>query len=309
MFSMEGIYSLNLNQPNRSDLNFTNLERFTTSLEGRPVFVGASSIVPTTGLVSTVNARKSTLFGPVISNRSDARSISRQLTVNLSPDLDFASTWYLSLAYTLSLVRALPFAFFCMACGTVAVRVPVMKPAEINMAPYSSVAIGGMTGNGDRMMSDSLEEALVNTQRFTVVDRQHMDKVLRELQLSSTDLADPNAAAKLGKVVTAGALIFGDVNDNYREQPGDTHYKDDKGVQHTWYTLRGEVTVRATFKITDVSTGRLIIAKTYEERRDDTNRGLDRRPDPIDRQPLERAARAAVLERCMKAIVAHPPFI
>jgi tetratricopeptide (TPR) repeat protein len=209
----------------------------------------------------------------------------------------------------LSLVRALPLALACMACGTVAVRVPVMKPAEINMAPYSSVAIGGMTGNGDRMMSDSLEEALVNTQRFAVVDRQHMDKVLRELQLSSSDLADPNAAARLGRVVTAGALIFGDVNDNYREQPGDTHYKDDKGVQHTWYTLRGEVTVRATFKITDVSTGRLIIAKTYEERRDDTNRGLDRRPDPIDRLPLERAARAAVLDRFMKAIVPHQEFM
>src|SRR5207248_7501636 len=110
------------------------------------------------------------------------------------------------------------------ACGTVAVRVPVMKPAEINMAPYNSVAIGGMTGNGDRPVSEALEEALVNSQRFTVVDRQHMNQVMRELQLSSTDLADPNAAAKLGKVVTAGALIFGDVDSRYREQPSEEHY-------------------------------------------------------------------------------------
>ena len=36
------------------------------------------------------------------------------------------------------------------ACGTVAVRVPVMKPAEINMAPYQSVAIGDMSGGGNR---------------------------------------------------------------------------------------------------------------------------------------------------------------
>ena len=68
------------------------------------------------------------------------------------------------------------------ACGTVAVRVPVMKPAEINMAPYQSVAIGEMTGSGNRPVSDSLEEALVNSSRFTVVDRQHMDQVMRELQ-------------------------------------------------------------------------------------------------------------------------------
>jgi len=194
------------------------------------------------------------------------------------------------------------------ACGTVAVRVPVMKPAEINMAPYQSVAIGEMTGAGNRPMSDSLEEALVNTNRFTVVDRQHMAQVMRELQLSSTDLADPRAAAKLGKVVTAGALIFGDVQSSYREQPNESRYQDDKKVWHTWYSIKGESYVRATFKVVDVATGRLIVAKTYEERRDDTNRALDRRPESIDRIALENGARRAVVERFMKAIVPHQEY-
>src|SRR5581483_9942237 len=195
------------------------------------------------------------------------------------------------------------------ACGTVAVRVPVMRPAEINMAPYQSVAIGEMTGAGNRPMTDSIEEALVNTNRFSVVARSHLASVMRELHLSSTDLADPNAAARLGKVVTAGALIFGDVQHSYREQPDENRYKDDKGVHHTWYSVKGETYVRATFKIVDVSTGRLIVAKTYEERRDDTNRGLDRRPEPIDRIALENSARRAVVERFMKAIVPHQEYM
>jgi tetratricopeptide (TPR) repeat protein len=195
------------------------------------------------------------------------------------------------------------------ACGTVAVRVPVMKPAEINMAPYQSVAVGEMTGSGNHPMTGALEEALVNTNRFTVVDRQHMEQVMRELRLSSTDLADPAAAAKLGKVVTAGALIFGDVQNSYREQPNENRYQDDKKVWHTWYSIKGEAYTRATFKVVDVSTGRLIVARTYEERRDDTNRGLDRRPDPIDRVGLENGARRAVLERFMKAIVPHQEFM
>ncbi len=205
-------------------------------------------------------------------------------------------------------VVALCAALMC-ACGTVAVRVPVMKPAEINMAPYQSVAVGEMTGQGNRPMTDTLEEALVNTQRFTVVDRQHMASVMRELQLSSTDLADPNAAAKLGKVVTAGALIFGDVQTQYREQPDETRYKDDKNVWHTWYSIKGEAWVRSTFRIVDVSTGRLIVAKTYEEKRDDTNRALDKRPQAVDRMALENAARRAVVERFMKAIVPHQEFM
>jgi tetratricopeptide (TPR) repeat protein len=195
------------------------------------------------------------------------------------------------------------------ACGTVAVRVPVMKPAEINMASYQSVAIGDVTGNGNRPLSDSLEEALVNSNRFTVVDRQHLSQVMRELHLSSTDLADPNAATKLGKVVTAGALIFGDVQSTYREQPNETRYQDDKKVWHTWHSLKGESYVRATFKIVDVSTGRLIVAKTYEERRDDTNRALDRRPEQIDRISLESSARRAVVDRFMKAIVPHQEYM
>jgi len=187
--------------------------------------------------------------------------------------------------------------------------VPVMKPAEINMAPYQSVAIGEMTGSGNRPVSDSLEEALVNSSRFTVVDRQHMNQVMRELHLSSTDLADPNAAAKLGKVVTAGALIFGDVQHSYREQPNEQRYQDDKKVWHTIYSVKGEAYVRATFKIVDVSTGRLIVAKTYEERRDDTNRALDRRPEQVDRIALENSARRAVVDRFMKAIVPHQEYM
>src|SRR6185295_7332076 len=125
----------------------------------------------------------------------------------------------------------------------------------------------------------------------------------------STDLADPNAAAKLGKVVTAGALIFGDVQHSYREQPNEQRYQDDKKVWHTIYSVKGEAYVRATFKIVDVSTGRLIVAKTYEERRDDTNRALDRRPEQVDRIALENSARRAVVDRFMKAIVPHQEYM
>ena len=204
---------------------------------------------------------------------------------------------------------ALPAALLCAACSTVSVRVPVMKPAEVNMSPYASVGIGGMSGNYDRPMTGAVEEALVASNRFSVVDRSHMDKVLRELQLSSSDLADSKNAAKLGKIVTAGALIFGDVSKDYREVPSEEHTQDKDGTKHTLFKLKGEMAVRATFKIVDVATGRLLIAKTYEEKRDDTNRNVDKRPEAIDKEGLERAARAAVVERFMKAIVPHQEYL
>jgi tetratricopeptide (TPR) repeat protein len=203
---------------------------------------------------------------------------------------------------------ALCAALLC-ACGTVPVRVPVMRPAEVNMAAYQTVAVGEMRGTGSRTMTQTLEEALLSSNRFAVVDREHISAVMRELQLSSTDLADPAAAAKLGKVLTAGALIFGDVHSTYREEPDESRYKDEKGAPHAVFTLRGEAYVRATFRIVDVATGRLIVAKTYEEKRDDMNRGQDQRPQPIDRLSLENAARRAVVDRFMKSIVPHQEYM
>src|SRR6266849_4789650 len=179
-------------------------------------------------------------------------------------------------------ISAIPVALLC-ACGSVPVRVPVMRPAEINMVAYQSVAVGEMRGRGNAIM--------------------------RELSLSASDLADPSKAAKLGKVMTAGALIYGDVDEQYREVPSEDRIKNKDGTITVIYKLRGETRTRATFKIVDVATGRLIIAKTYEERRDDTNSGYNKRPEPIDRDALERSARRGVLERFMRAIVPHQEYV
>src|SRR5216683_1888531 len=105
-----------------------------------------------------------------------------------------------------------------LACGTVRISVPVMRPAEVNMASYPSIAVGKLDGNAERVMASALEEALVKSERFKVVDREHLAQVMRELQLSASDLADPQNAAKLGKQITANALIFGNVTDHYEEK-------------------------------------------------------------------------------------------
>jgi tetratricopeptide (TPR) repeat protein len=202
--------------------------------------------------------------------------------------------------------------FFCAcfcACAAAPVRVPALKPAEINMAGYQSVGIGSMTGNGNAAIADGLEEALVNSQRFQVVDRQHMSQLLKELQLTSADLRDPATAQKLGKVMTAGAIILGEASDQFRETPSSNQFKDSAKASHAVHSVKGEVYVRVTFRVVDVASGQLIVAKTYEERRDDVNSAVDKRPETVDRRVLERAARQAVIARFMKAIVPHTEYM
>jgi hypothetical protein len=102
-FSIEGIYSLNLNQPDWIDLNFSDAPRFGLPAErDRPVFVTPGGIT-SSGVVSPAEARVYNAYGRVAEERSDLRSVSRQLTITLTPDFDFGK-YFLSTAYTLGSV-------------------------------------------------------------------------------------------------------------------------------------------------------------------------------------------------------------
>ncbi|MEP6905793.1 MAG: hypothetical protein ABI875_06885, partial [Gemmatimonadales bacterium] len=73
--TVEGTYSLNLNQQGAFDLNFKPQPRFTLADEGgRPVFVQPTSIVPATGQNASQDARVSPRFSRVSELRSDLES-------------------------------------------------------------------------------------------------------------------------------------------------------------------------------------------------------------------------------------------
>jgi hypothetical protein len=103
--TIDGTYSLNLDQASNFDLNFNPLQRFTLGNEdNRPVFAQASSIVPGTGAIAAGEARVSDQFTHVTELRSDVKSESRQLTVSLAPT-DFNTTFGWGLSYVYSNTR------------------------------------------------------------------------------------------------------------------------------------------------------------------------------------------------------------
>ena len=108
LYTLEGLYSLNLDQPSARDLNFSGVQRFTSADENRPVYANASSVVPASGVVSSVDARSSASFGRVAENLSDLRSETRQLRLALRPDLGHVGLYLRdpSLWYVLSSTRA-----------------------------------------------------------------------------------------------------------------------------------------------------------------------------------------------------------
>jgi hypothetical protein len=107
MATIEGVYSRNYNQAGFLDLNFNAAQRFALAGEDqRPVYVQPSSIVPSTGVIASGDARVTPLFSRVTEMRSDLQSMSRQASLRLSP-MTFSTSYSWSLAYVYSNVRDL----------------------------------------------------------------------------------------------------------------------------------------------------------------------------------------------------------
>lgn len=60
----------------------------------------------------------------------------------------------------------------------------------------------------DVVLRRELETRLHDDERITVVEREMLDALLQELQLGSSELADPNTQTQLGKVLSANMLSF-----------------------------------------------------------------------------------------------------
>ncbi len=106
-YSVEGVYSLNLNQPSITDLNLARTTAFVSGSDGRAMFVPASAIDAQTGAVSSAASRIAPTFGQVLASASDSRSVAKQLIVTASPDLFRVSDWWTSLSYVLASTRSL----------------------------------------------------------------------------------------------------------------------------------------------------------------------------------------------------------
>ena len=100
--TIDATYSLNLAQPSVVDLNFDPSARLTLSDEGRRVF--ASDIVAATGAIAAGQGRISPLFTRVMELRSDMRSETKQLMVQLRPT-SFSSSYAWAVSYVYARAR------------------------------------------------------------------------------------------------------------------------------------------------------------------------------------------------------------
>lgn len=89
-------------------------------------------------------------------------------------------------------------------------RVAVFDFDYATVQSYSSAMFGTNVDVG-RGISDLIVKYLVQDGTYSVIDRKAMDKILTEQNFSNSDRANPNSAAKLGKILGVDAIIVGSV--------------------------------------------------------------------------------------------------
>ena len=196
--------------------------------------------------------------------------------------------------------------WFFVNCAAPGFTVQVMKPAEINLSGIDKIAIGSIDGRGGTEVSEELTSALFSSRRFDVLDRQHLDEIFREHELSFTGAIDEETATEIGKLVGSAALVFGRVGlHKYEETYSHEDWRDDKGRSHRTYKRNGKANVSMSLQITDLRSGKILAIKKLSDTRTDKKSGFDEAAEKIDSNKLLTTARKNCINSFMKSIAPY----
>lgn len=91
-----------------------------------------------------------------------------------------------------------------------------MAKRKIAVMPFQYGAVNGFevgTYDVGKGIVDLLITKLVNDGTYSLIDRQMLDSILKEQNLSVSDRADPATACKIGKILSVDAIVVGTVTE------------------------------------------------------------------------------------------------
>ncbi|HWB86246.1 MAG TPA: CsgG/HfaB family protein [Bryobacteraceae bacterium] len=103
-----------------------------------------------------------------------------------------------------------------LAFLTIAAQAQQKKRVAVMNFDYATVqsgvsAIFGSNQDVGKGISDLLVDKLVDGGVYSVIERNQLDKILAEQNFSNSDRADPNSAAKIGRVLGVDAIVIGSI--------------------------------------------------------------------------------------------------
>lgn len=196
-------------------------------------------------------------------------------------------------------------------CATTALKVPVTKPAEINLKGIDKIAVGDISGFKGIDFSEELTTALFNTGRYEVLDRQNIYSILNEQGLTWTGITDPSNSAKLGAVIGAAALVVGRVSNNsYDEEvtKSDVYTRKD-GSTYIYYYRKGVANLEINLKVIDVQSGKILATRKFEASYKGEKSEKNNYPAEIDTTDLYTNCRSYIISQFLKMIAPYKVYV
>ncbi len=129
-------------------------------------------------------------------------------------------------------------------------------------------AVFGTNQDIGKGISDLLVNQLVNDGTYRVIERNALDKILKEQNFSNSDRADANTAAKIGRILGVDAIITGDITQFGRDDQnkniggaGLSHWGSKYGLGNVG-TKKAKAVVEVTARLIDVNTGEILASAT-----------------------------------------------
>src|ERR1700730_6542731 len=169
------------------------------------------------------------------------------------------------------MVRFLRFALilFVIAnpCFAQKKRVAVLN-FEYGTVRSSTQAIFGTDQDVGKGISDMLVQKLVQDGKYSVIERNALDKVLGEQNFSNSDRADATTAAKIGRILGVDAIIIGSITQFGRDDQhtnigagGYGGYGSKLGIGGIG-TKKSKAVVGITARLVNTTTGEILAAVT-----------------------------------------------
>jgi curli biogenesis system outer membrane secretion channel CsgG len=162
---------------------------------------------------------------------------------------------------------ALIFLVIASPCLAQKKRVAVLN-FEYGTVKSNAQAIFGSDQDVGKGISDMLVQKLVEDGKYSVIERNALDKVLGEQNFSNSDRADASTAAKIGRILGVDAIIIGSITQFGRDDQhtnvgagGFGGYGSRLGIGGVG-THKAKAVVGITARLVNTTTGEILAAVT-----------------------------------------------
>jgi len=144
------------------------------------------------------------------------------------------------------------------------------EKVKIGIIEFQSLNDEAKKDNLGKIVSEMLTTSFVNSESFKIIEREQLQKVVQEFQLSQSGIIDTSYAKQIGKITGADAIVIGSVTKIGGDLRLDARIIDvESGIILTAEKSEGKVNLKSIGMMTDQIVANLV-SQFYKSRKQET---------------------------------------